>query len=192
MHLYALFRSYFGAISLHTWQLYRYLHCQDRMVESFNSDSARRLARSHGARTPLGKAAFLWEGQEWDVCGRAFDSVPLTLLDAAGQPEPPANQHDAQQVATRLAGGCSKGELTLIGQMQALELGWQLRRRYIDATGFLPASYTPGASFFLLYVGVLRLACAALHHHHLPDMTKMLLLHHTRCIMYPAPYCCAA
>lgn len=42
------------------------------------------------------------------------------------------------QMATVYAGGCRKGELTLVGQGQALELGRWLRARYVHKYGLLP------------------------------------------------------
>lgn len=59
------------------------------------------------------------------------------------QPEPPPLG----------AGGCHKGELTLVGQLQARALGEWLRSRYVagsggggaDGTaGFLPAAHAQG------------------------------------------------
>jgi hypothetical protein len=49
------------------------------------------------------------------------------------------------QVAARLPGGCHKGELTLVGQQQALELGQWLRARYVEGLGFMPPAYQVGA-----------------------------------------------
>ncbi|WIA35594.1 hypothetical protein OEZ86_004015 [Tetradesmus obliquus] len=97
----------------------------------------------HGARTPLTDASYLWEGQEWNVGGPAYKAVPLQLFDVNGGPAGP-NEHDQKQVFTKLAGGTSKGELTKLGQLQALELGYWLRQQYIDTYGFLPASLKPG------------------------------------------------
>ncbi len=45
-----------------------------------------------------------------------------------------------KQVNERYPGGCSKGELTTIGQRQALDFGQWLRWRYIKEAGFLPAA----------------------------------------------------
>eukprot|EP00879_Flechtneria_rotunda_P022167 GHRR01023390.1.p1 GENE.GHRR01023390.1~~GHRR01023390.1.p1 ORF type:complete len:166 (+),score=43.24 GHRR01023390.1:140-637(+) len=97
----------------------------------------------HGARTPLTDASYLWEGHEWNVCGCAYKAVPLQLLDIHGGPAT-TNAHDQKQMSTVLPGGCSKGQLTQVGQLQALELGYWLRQQYIDTHSFLPASYTPG------------------------------------------------
>ncbi len=44
-----------------------------------------------------------------------------------------------------LPGGCTRGELTLQGQQQALDLGAWLRRRYIDELGLLPSAAPPSA-----------------------------------------------
>lgn len=41
----------------------------------------------------------------------------------------------------KLPGGCHKGELTKLGQVQAREVGEWLRRRYVDQLGFLPAQF---------------------------------------------------
>lgn len=44
-----------------------------------------------------------------------------------------------------LPGGCTKGELTLLGQQQALDVGAWLRRRYVEQLGFLPPTAAAGA-----------------------------------------------
>ena len=51
--------------------------------------------RRHGARSPLTKR--YWAGQEWDVCGSAFEPVALeiTSLDGGAQPQ---SDHDQAQV----------------------------------------------------------------------------------------------
>lgn len=49
------------------------------------------------------------------------------------------------QVDQRYEGGCSKGELTLVGQEQAREFGRWLRWRYHMVLGLLPERHEPGA-----------------------------------------------
>lgn len=49
------------------------------------------------------------------------------------------------QADTVLPGGCSKGELTLQGQQQALSLGVWLRNRYVKDLGFLSSDPPKGA-----------------------------------------------
>lgn len=44
-----------------------------------------------------------------------------------------------------LPGGCTKGELTLLGQQQALDVGAWLRHRYVEQLGFLPVNASAGA-----------------------------------------------
>eukprot|EP00878_Enallax_costatus_P038970 GHUV01044474.1.p1 GENE.GHUV01044474.1~~GHUV01044474.1.p1 ORF type:complete len:193 (+),score=42.89 GHUV01044474.1:77-655(+) len=51
----------------------------------------------HGARTPLTDQTYLWEGQEWNCCGKAYEAVPLQLLDVNGGPATP-NESDQKQV----------------------------------------------------------------------------------------------
>ncbi|PSC67963.1 Lysophosphatidic acid phosphatase type 6 [Micractinium conductrix] len=98
----------------------------------------------HGARTPLGKRYWPELGPKWDVCGQAFDAVPVEVTTEDGKPRP-ANPDDEKQINVRYAGGCSKGELTLIGQEQAREFGRWLRWRYSMVYGLLPGSYQEGA-----------------------------------------------
>ena len=64
------------------------------------------------------------------------------LVGVNGECRVPPMQWQAAKV---LPGGCTKGELTLVGQQQALELGQFLRRRYVDQLGFLPEASTAGA-----------------------------------------------
>ncbi|GAB4816592.1 hypothetical protein N2152v2_003638 [Parachlorella kessleri] len=75
--------------------------------------------------------------EKWDVCGSAYDPCPLQIVTESGQPQP-YNKEDAAQVAVRYPGGCSKGELTIPGKQQALDLGQWLRWRYMKEAGFLP------------------------------------------------------
>ena len=49
------------------------------------------------------------------------------------------------QAARVLPGGCTKGELTLLGQRQAIDTGAWLRERYVDQLSFLPPTATAGA-----------------------------------------------
>ena len=49
------------------------------------------------------------------------------------------------QAARVLPGGCTKGELTLLGQRQAIDTGAWLRQRYVDQLSFLPPTATAGA-----------------------------------------------
>lgn len=49
-----------------------------------------------------------------------------------------------RQVNQRYVGGCSKGELTLVGQEQAREFGRWLRWRYHMVHGLLPERHEPG------------------------------------------------
>lgn len=51
----------------------------------------------HGARSPLTKR--YWEGQQWDVCGKAFEPVKLEIRSLDGG-EQPVSGHDQAQVNT--------------------------------------------------------------------------------------------
>lgn len=98
----------------------------------------------HGARTPLGSKYWQRLVDQWDVCGTAYEACPLTLKTANGQPRP-LNEEDRAQISQRYPGGCSKGELTLQGQRQALDFGQWLRWRYIKDAPFLPREHQEGA-----------------------------------------------
>lgn len=95
----------------------------------------------HGARTPL--TPNFWQGVEWDCCGNPFKPAPVEIKHRSGG-ERPHSASDARQMGTALPGGCHKGELTILGKMQAFELGKDLRQRYCDELGFLPAEYSQG------------------------------------------------
>lgn len=97
----------------------------------------------HGARSPLGKKYWPELVDAWDVCGTEYDGVPLNITTVEGA-ERPVNEHDKQQVETVFKGGCRKGELTRIGQRQALQFGQWLRQRYVEEVGFLPPKYEDG------------------------------------------------
>lgn len=68
----------------------------------------------HGARTPL--TPKYWEGTRWDVCGEAFAKAPLTVRDHdTGEAQPECIDGDK---LTHYDGGCTRGELTKLGQVQ--------------------------------------------------------------------------
>jgi len=96
----------------------------------------------HGARTPLTDK--FWEGQVWDCCGEPYKEARVEIHTKGGGPQPVSGKND-EQVSTVLAGGCHKGELTILGKIQARELGKWLRQRYCADLGFLPASYQEGS-----------------------------------------------
>ncbi|KAK9915420.1 hypothetical protein WJX75_008934 [Coccomyxa subellipsoidea] len=98
----------------------------------------------HGARTPLTDS--YWAGVKWEAgndCGILPGALQLAVTDLNGGPQPPLS-HDAVQARTQLPGGCTKGELTKLGQQQARELGSWLRQQYIEKYGFLPPDYREG------------------------------------------------
>ncbi|GIL63317.1 hypothetical protein Vafri_17410 [Volvox africanus] len=97
----------------------------------------------HGARTTLSNRSELWRGQQWDVCGEAYQAAAMRLFSTAGV-ENPVSKHDLRQRAVVLEGGCRKGELTLLGQSQALDMGRWLRSNYVETAGFLPPTYQDG------------------------------------------------
>lgn len=76
------------------------------------------------------------------MCGSAYEPVPVrfSLEDGSSAPE---NPDDIRQVETRYEGGCSKGELTRLGQLQARDLGSWIRRRYVDDLKFVSGAFDP-------------------------------------------------
>eukprot|EP00200_Dunaliella_tertiolecta_P002707 CAMPEP_0202357266 /NCGR_PEP_ID=MMETSP1126-20121109/11362_1 /ASSEMBLY_ACC=CAM_ASM_000457 /TAXON_ID=3047 /ORGANISM="Dunaliella tertiolecta, Strain CCMP1320" /LENGTH=445 /DNA_ID=CAMNT_0048950113 /DNA_START=101 /DNA_END=1438 /DNA_ORIENTATION=- len=99
----------------------------------------------HGARTPLTSKHKLFEAPEvqWDCCGSAFTPVPISMTTIDGKPAP-ENSHNTRQIRSILQGGCHMGQLTTQGQLQALDFGQWLRKRYIEELGFLPPQYKEG------------------------------------------------
>eukprot|EP00884_Botryococcus_braunii_P023598 jgi/Botrbrau1/9922/Bobra.0012s0021.1 len=98
----------------------------------------------HGARTPLTDK--YWQGVTWEKgldCGQLENTLKLNLTDLLGGPQPFC-AHDDKQAKTFYPGGCSKGELTLLGQKQAQDLGHWLQQRYINLAHFLPPEYHAG------------------------------------------------
>ena len=72
----------------------------------------------HGARTPLTKQ--YWHGTTWDVCGCAFMHPQVKVVNAmTGEAE--TDFIDGQ--LTHYEGGCTRGELTVLGQIQ-VRLSW--------------------------------------------------------------------
>lgn len=96
----------------------------------------------HGARAPLTGKFWPELGYQWDVCGCYAPLAPIQLQAIPDGP-PPTSEWNESEVATKLPGGCSKGELTMAGQKQALEFGHRLRRRYVEQLGLLPPQYEP-------------------------------------------------
>lgn len=100
----------------------------------------------HGARSPLGRSFWPELVDAWDVCGTIEElkkPVALHITTVDGQPRP-VNSHDHEQVNTILKGGCRKGELTKIGQKQAVNFGSWMRHRYVEQLKYLDHNYTPG------------------------------------------------
>ena len=52
----------------------------------------------HGARSPLTKR--YWAGQEWDVCGKAFEPVAIDIKSIDGGEQPKSGHDQAQVIAT--------------------------------------------------------------------------------------------
>lgn len=101
----------------------------------------------HGARTPLSKLYWPELVDKWDVCEQLYTPIPVQVVDEDGNGERPVNSHDAEQVATVFAGGCSRGQLTREGQQQARSFGRWLRQRYMMDLKFLPEEYREDAVY---------------------------------------------
>ena len=99
----------------------------------------------HGARAPLTED-FGAHDLKWDYCQPAYSPVPVEVKGEDGS-ERPRSRSDERQKKVTFQGGCRMGQLTNMGQLQALQLGGWLRQRYsLDHfAGFLPADYSPQA-----------------------------------------------
>lgn len=98
----------------------------------------------HGARTPLRSIPDVMEAQ-W--VPTLLDPPPHThinyvVTDLNGGPQPPAPVEDSYR-KNLLTGGTYPGQLTTIGMQQLYELGKRLRRRYIEESNFLNATFSP-------------------------------------------------
>lgn len=94
-----------------------------------------------GARAPLCEKYWPELVECWDSCGKAYHPIALDIRTEDGHPRP-ENPDDVKQVETRFPGNCSKGELTIVGQEQALKFGRWLRTRYVDTLAYLPPERT--------------------------------------------------
>ncbi|GFR44810.1 hypothetical protein Agub_g6146 [Astrephomene gubernaculifera] len=97
----------------------------------------------HGARTTLSRRSEMWGDTQWDVCGQEYQAAAVRVFSTSGQ-ENPESRHDLRLRSAVLPGGCRKGELTRLGQQQALQLGVWLREQYVLRRGFMPATHQPG------------------------------------------------
>jgi len=96
----------------------------------------------HGARAPLSEN-FGAHDHKWEYCGQAYHAVK-TNIRGLDNTDRPVSQSDERQTKVVFEGGCKKGQLTSVGQLQALQLGDWLRERYVS-NGFLPPSYNASA-----------------------------------------------
>jgi len=95
----------------------------------------------HGARSPLSSA--FYGDVEWD-CDELYDGPSLELRNSAGGAAPPLVDADTPALA---GGGCTQGTLTQRGYQMAVELGRELRGRYVDELALLPEGFEEGRVF---------------------------------------------
>lgn len=110
----------------------------------------------HGARTPVTPDDKFWKNTNWDVCGNKLESLLMSLRKGSDKklPFPDLDVYDKDTLKPEekcidqawdlkvMQGGCSKGELTKLGQQQAVSLGTWLRHRYLGAAALLPDDYS--------------------------------------------------
>ncbi|KAI8463933.1 MAG: histidine phosphatase superfamily [Monoraphidium minutum] len=102
--------------------------------------SPRQVVFRHGARSPLTDAFY---GDVPWACNESYAGAALDIVNARGGAPPPL----VDPAPPRLAGGCPQGTLTQRGYRMALELGAELRRRYVSDLGLLPERYKEGSVF---------------------------------------------
>eukprot|EP00298_Acanthocystis_sp_HF-20_P001423 c11838_g1_i1.p1 GENE.c11838_g1_i1~~c11838_g1_i1.p1 ORF type:complete len:429 (-),score=129.85 c11838_g1_i1:19-1278(-) len=106
----------------------------------------------HGARTPISNVfpgnksneVYFWDINEMRL--KQEDLVPALTVD-----DPQfriVSEHNTKQETTKFPGGCSVGELTKLGREQAINLGNELRKRYVEELKLLPTQ--PDASLLEL------------------------------------------
>lgn len=86
----------------------------------------------HGARTPVTPDDKYWKNTNWDVCGNKLESLLTALRKGSDKklPFPDLDVYDKETLKREekcidqawdlkiVQGGCSKGELTKLGQQQ--------------------------------------------------------------------------
>lgn len=85
----------------------------------------------HGARTPLASSDAYWKGTSWNVCGERYEALvkslrrgsekkqpllPLSVVDRISKEPKERSIDEALATEGLYPGGCSKGELTKLGQ----------------------------------------------------------------------------
>ena len=104
----------------------------------------------HGARTPVddlgsSDSTCVWKEEETDKAALLKESIGSIALFAHGSSDPidPAVYWCGDNSGSRLMGGAHPGWLTKIGFAQSMELGRELRERYVDPTAAGSAEVRP-------------------------------------------------
>eukprot|EP00762_Andalucia_godoyi_P000937 ANDGO_03731.mRNA.1 Counting factor 60 len=97
------------------------------------------IAFRHGDRTPLYRFPGKWVDPDAWNCD-SFENIEIPTLSESSdtlQSQYVRRYIDGLNV---LKGTCTSGQLTSIGAQQHLNIGVQLRQKYIDELGFMPAT----------------------------------------------------